>query len=133
MAIGWLTLLKAVPWADVAKKAPEVAESARKLWNTIAKKSPKPDLEVRAEHTVFTSSDQEIDWLKERLAATEAAYSDLQGQMLSSAELIKALAEQNTQLISRVELNRKHIIKLTILTIIIGLIAVYCFTLTFTI
>lgn len=133
MAIGWLALLKAVPWADVAKKAPEVAESARKLWNTIAKKSPKPDLEVRAEHTVFTSSDQEIDWLKERLAATEAAYSDLQGQMLSSAELIKALAEQNTQLISRVELNRKHIIKLTILTIIIGLIAVYCFTLTFTI
>lgn len=133
MAIGWLALLKAVPWADVAKKAPEVAESARKLWNTIAKKSPKPDLEVRAEHTVFTSSDQEIDWLKERLAATEAAYSDLQGQMLSSAELIKALAEQNTQLISRVELNRKHIIKLTILTIIIGLIAIYCFTLTFTI
>lgn len=133
MALGWLALLKAVPWADVAKKAPEVAESARKLWNTIAKKSPKPDLEVRAEHTVFTSNDQEIDWLKERLAATEAAYSDLQGQMLSSAELIKALAEQNTQLISRVELNRKHIIKLTILTIIIGLIAVYCFTLTFTI
>lgn len=133
MAIGWLALLKAVPWADVAKKAPEVAESARKLWNTIAKKSPKPDLKFRAEHTVFTSNDQEIDWLKERLAATEAAYSDLQGQMLSSAELIKALAEQNTHLISRVELNRKHIIKLTILTIIIGLIAVYCFTLTFTI
>ena len=110
MAIGWLALLKAVPWADVAKKAPEVAESARKLWNTIAKKSPKPNLEFRAEHTGFTSNDQEIDWLKERLAATDAAYSDLQGQMLSSAELIKALAEQNTHLISRVELNRKHII-----------------------
>lgn len=33
MAIGWLTILKSVPWAEVISNAPKVAEGARKLWN----------------------------------------------------------------------------------------------------
>ena len=129
MAIGWLAILTAVPWAEVVKKAPEVAESAKKLWNTLAKKYPKSESEVRTERTVFTSKDQEISWLKERLTATEAAQADLHDQMLTSSELIKALADHNTELIKRIELNRKHILKLTALAIFIGFIAVYCFIL----
>lgn len=129
MAIGWLRLLKAVPWVEVARKAPEVADSAKKLWNTIAKKYPKSELEVRSEHAGFSSEDQEISWLKERLTATEAAQADLHDQMLTSSELIKALADHNTELIKRIELNRKHILKLTALAIFIGFIAVYCFIL----
>ncbi len=129
MAIGWLTLLKAVPWVEVARKAPEVAESAKKLWNTIAKNSSKPEVEVQTETTLFTSEDQEINWLKERLTerltANEAAYADLHNQMLASAELIKALAEQNTQLINAVEVNRKRIIRLTVFITIVAIVAVY--------
>lgn len=125
MAIGWLTLLKAVPWLEVARKAPEVAESAKKLWNTIAKNASKPEVEVQTEATLFTSEDQEIQWLKERLTANEAAYSDLHNQMLASAELIKALAEQNAQLINAVELNRKRIVRLTVFITTIGIVAVY--------
>ena len=125
MAIGWLTLLKAVPWVEVARKAPEVAESAKKLWNTIAKNSSKPEIEVQTETTLFASEDQEIKWLKERLAANEAAYADLHNQMLASAELIKALAEQNTQLINAVELNRKRLVRLTVVTTMVAIAAVY--------
>lgn len=125
MAIGWLTLLKAVPWVEVARKAPEVAESAKKLWNTIAKNSSKPEIEVQTETTLFASEDQEINWLKERLAANEAAYADLHNQMLASAELIKALAEQNTQLINAVELNRKRLVRLTVVTTMVAIAAVY--------
>jgi hypothetical protein len=125
MAIGWLTLLKAVPWVEVARKAPEVAESAKKLWNTIAKNSSKPEIEVQTETTLFTSEDQEIKWLKDRLTANEAAYADLHNQMLASAELIKALADQNTQLIKAVELNRKRLLRLTVFTTIVGIVAVY--------
>ncbi len=125
MAIGWLTLLKAVPWVEVARKAPEVAESAKKLWNTIAKNSSKPEIEVKTETTLFASEDQEINWLKERLAANEAAYADLHNQMLASAELIKALAEQNTQLINAVELNRKRLVRLTVVTTMVAIAAVY--------
>lgn len=125
MAIGWLTLLKAVPWVEVARKAPEVAESAKKLWNTIAKNSSKSEIEVQTDTHSFTSEEQEMDWLKERLTANEAAYAEIHKQMLASAELIKALAEQNAQLINAVELNRKRFIRLTVFTIIIGITALY--------
>lgn len=125
MAIGWLTLLKAVPWAEVAKKAPEVAESAKKLWNTIAKKPSNPDIKVETENNLFSSQDQEVKWLKERLAANEAAYADLHNQILASAELIRVLADQNTQLINAVELNRKRLVRLAVLTIIVGIVVVY--------
>ncbi|HEY0841475.1 hypothetical protein [Methylotenera sp.] len=125
MAIGWLTLLKAVPWAEVAKKAPEVAESAKKLWNTIAKNPSNPDIKVETENHLFSSQDQEVKWLKERLAANEAAYADLHNQILASAELIRVLADQNTQLINAVELNRKRLVRLAVLTIIVGIVVVY--------
>ena len=124
MAIGWLAILTAVPWAEVVKKAPEVAESAKKLWNTLAKKYPKSKSEVRTERTVFTSKDQEISWLKDRLTAIETTNSELHNQMLTSAELIKALADQNTQLIKRVELNHLRILRLAAFTIFIGIVAV---------
>lgn len=109
----------------MARKAPEVAESAKKLWNTIAKNSSKSEIEVPAETHLFTSEEQEIDWLKQRLTANEAAYADLHKQMLASAELIKALAEQNAQLINAIELQRKRIIRLTVFTTIIGIISAY--------
>ena len=37
MAIGWLTILKSVPWTEVIKNAPKVAEGARKLWNAVGR------------------------------------------------------------------------------------------------
>jgi len=39
--------------------------------------------------------------------------------MLASAALIKTLAEQNAQLVQAVELNRKRVMKLTFITIIV--------------
>ena len=125
MAIGWLTLLKAVPWVEVARKAPEVAESAKKLWNTIAKNSAKTEVEVQSETNSFASDEHGTDWLKERLSAYEAAYADLHKQMLTSAELIKTLAEQNAQLINAIELQRKRLVRLTVFSVIIGIITAY--------
>lgn len=123
MAIGWLAILKAVPWAEVARKAPEIADSAKKLWSTVARKSPQPPLEMR---TVYASDEDEVSALKNRLAKVETANAEFHNQMLTTSELIKALAEQNTQLIDNVELNRKRITKLTYLIIVIGIIALYC-------
>jgi hypothetical protein len=123
MAIGWLALLKAVPWGDVARNAPVIAENAKKLWGSVARKSPKQELEV---HTVFNSEDQEINWLKEKLNTLEAANADLHNQMLTTSEIIKALADQNAQLIKSLELFRKRMLRLVAFTIITGMIAVYC-------
>ncbi|MGZ8270427.1 MAG: hypothetical protein ACXW1T_04540 [Methylophilus sp.] len=124
MALNWFALLKAVPWGEVARNAPVIAENAKKLWSTVSRKPPKQELDV---HTVFTSEDQEISWLKERLITIEAANTELHNQMLTTSELVKALADQNTQLINRIELNRLRIFRLAAITIAIGIIAVYCF------
>jgi hypothetical protein len=48
------------------------------------------------------------------IAALEAAVSELHRQMLASSELIKALAEQNGQLVARVEANRVRLIWLSL-------------------
>jgi hypothetical protein len=101
MAIGWLTVLQAVPWADVISNAPKVAESAKKLWNTVGKKSVTPvpaNAAANAELTPAALRDA-------RLAATEAAVAALHEQMIASSALIRDLAEQNAQLVRRVDAN----------------------------
>jgi len=38
MPVPWLTVLQNVPWSDVIKNAPKVADGARKLWQSVGKK-----------------------------------------------------------------------------------------------
>ena len=100
MAIGWLSVLKAVPWTEVIANAPKVADGAKKLWNSVGKKAPQPAPDA------VPPSEPDADTLGEletRLAAMEAAASELHAQMLASSEVIHSLAEQNTQLISGVQ------------------------------
>ena len=44
MAINWMTLLAAVPWTEVIKNAPKVADSAKKLWHTVGGKDGKAEV-----------------------------------------------------------------------------------------
>ena len=104
MAIGWLTVLKMVPWTDVISNAPKVADGAKKLWGSVGKKPaeaavPPIDAGVPPEAP-------SVIRLAARVAVLEAASRELHSQMLASSELITTLAEQNTQLIQRVERNR---------------------------
>lgn len=106
MAIGWISLLSAVPWKDVISTAPAIADGAKKLWNTVTKKVPlenSPTIEI----PVTASTDLEtISKILLKLNSLEATVTDLHKQMLASSELIQALANQNTELIKRVEANR---------------------------
>lgn len=101
MAIGWLSVLKAVPWTEVITNAPKVADGAKKLWNSVGKKATPPT--GAAPSCAPDTGATQISELEARLAAMEAAASELHAQMLASSEVIKALAEQNAQLISGVE------------------------------
>lgn len=123
MAISWLAVLQSVPWADVMKNAPMVADGAKKLWNAIARKSPAPEMEAPTGQPDLPPEAQAIATLQARLAVVEAASADLHDQMLASSELIKALAEQNTQLIKRIETNRVRLLWLAAATVIIGIVA----------
>jgi uncharacterized membrane protein len=56
------------------------------------------------------------------LGALEVTVTELHQQMRESSELIKALADQNTQLIQRVEVNRRCIWGLVGLLLILGIV-----------
>ncbi|TRZ63918.1 MAG: hypothetical protein D4S02_11705 [Rhodocyclaceae bacterium] len=124
MAIGWLTILKSVPWVDVVSNAPKVADGAKKLWKAIAKQPPAADAATAVEQPALSPDAQSVAEFQRRLTAAEAAAADLHAQMLASSELIKTLAEQNTQLIRHMEHYRIRTLWLTAATIIIGIVAV---------
>ena len=105
MAIGWLAVLKMVPWGDVIDSAPKVAQGAKKLWSTVGKKpvvAPPGGPDTPAESTPTLAA------LQAQVAQLQVAAADLHQQMLDSSALIGSLAEQNTQLIARVEVLRQR-------------------------
>ncbi|ACB36414.1 conserved hypothetical protein [Leptothrix cholodnii SP-6] len=125
MAIAWLTVLKAVPWVDVISNAPKVADGAKKLWGSVARKAPPATAD--AGHTAGLPAGHKVASLAElemRLASAESAAADLHQQMLVSSELIQQLAEQNAQLIARIDANRVRVRWLTGVTVALGVVAV---------
>src|SRR5574337_1797493 len=111
MALGWLSALKTVPWGDVISAAPAVVDGAKKLWNSVARKPPPPALQSGSAHASAPAS-ASPDALRARIAALEVTVGGLHQQMVDSSKLIQALAEQNAQLIARIEMIQKRIQRL---------------------
>ena len=124
MAIGWLAVLQLVPWADVIRNAPKVADEAKKLWSAVKKKPEATKSPSTNVHSAHLPEEQSFASLQAQITALEATASDLQDQMLASSELIQALADQNTQLIKRIEANRIRILWLAGAVVVLGIIAV---------
>ncbi len=114
MAAGWFTVLKAVPWSDVISAAPQVAGGARKLWDAVARKAPGSP---KAEAAYVEPQEQpgELGAVMHRLDKSEAQLVDLHGQMLTASEIIASLADQNGQLIARLDAMRSRMMWLGIL------------------
>ena len=128
MAIGWIRLIRSVPWDKVVRKAPEIADLAKKLWNTTYNKSPTTEIDVSASQSVssqpsYFTDDQRIALLEEKLTVMEATSARQHQQLMESLELITGLAEQNTQLIKTIEINRVRLLRLTAFTVLIGIVA----------
>ncbi len=116
MAIGWLTVLKMVPWGDVIENAPKVATGAKKLWQTVGRK-PVAAAPVAPAHEVLRAESPAVAALQRDVVELQTAVADLHQQMLDSSALIQSLADQNTQLIKRVEVNRVRLLWLTALAL----------------
>ena len=110
MATGWISLLKTVPWIDVIKSAPAVAEGAKKLWRTVAQK---PGAGATPASRTLVPKIETLAQAQARLMALESTVAELHTQMLASSELIQALADQNTALVKRVEVHRKRLLWLS--------------------
>lgn len=123
MAIGWLAVLKSVPWSEVINNAPKVVDGAKTLWNAVAGKSSQPEVSDASTEPVVSLKSQSLAVLEARAITLEAAVSDLHGQMLASSELIKDLADQNAQLIQRIETNRLRLLWLSAATAVMAIAA----------
>ena len=110
MAIDWRTVIVAVPWHELIRNAPRIAEGARKLWGTARTRTPSEARdEVLAAVPVSPSDPDAIIKLQARIAATEGMVSELHGQIVASARLITDLADQNTQLIRQTAVQKRQI------------------------
>lgn len=123
MAIGWISLLKTVPWADVISSAPTVADGAKKLWRAVGKKSAPAGASAQDASDTLAPEVETLAQAHARLAALETTVSELHQQMLDSSALIKALAEQNTELVQRVEANRIRLLWLSVSVLVAGALA----------
>jgi len=114
MALSWLAVLQSVPWSEVIKNAPKVAEGAKNLFDTVARRGRKTEATAAqasanaepAAGVPLSAEAQAIAALETRMAAMDTAVAELNAQLLASSQVIKDLAEQNTQLIQRIEANR---------------------------
>ena len=109
MAIGWLTALKAVPWADVVQAAPHIVQGARKLF-TAAKSARGPGVGDETDQAGSAEGSRSPDGRFGRLGAH---IETLQAEQRASAELIRSLAEQNASIVAALDLLRKRIRILT--------------------
>ncbi|MEW6759936.1 MAG: hypothetical protein AB1437_03860 [Pseudomonadota bacterium] len=119
MATGWWSVLKTVPWSEVINAAPQVATGARRLWDTVARKSstaPGPAMEAQPEEDVFGT-------LVLRVEKNEANLAELRTQMLQASEIIANLADQNAQLIAKMELARTRLLWLGMATGVSSILA----------
>ena len=123
MPISWLAILKIVPWGDVISNAPKVADGAKKLWKSVAKKQPAAELQTASEQLTPLPEAQSITLLQTKLAAVEAEVSELHSQMLESSKLLNALADQNTQLIKRLAINRIRVLWLAGAVVVLGVVS----------
>lgn len=110
MALSWLTVLQNVPWSDVVRNAPAVADGAKKLWKSVARTATSAVTEEAAVADPAAHDADALSVMESRVAALERSVADLRQEMLASSEVIKALADQNTQLIHRVETMRVRIL-----------------------
>lgn len=109
MATGWWSVLKTVPWSEVISAAPQVATGARRLWDTVARKSagaagtmPDPLTQEDDAHEDFFGT------LVMRVERNELSLADLRAQMLQASEIIANMADQNAQLIAKMDAARKR-------------------------
>ncbi len=121
MATGLFSVLRLVPWGEVIRNAPKVAEGAKGLWDKVSGRpvSPPPPVDDKVQGQLQAEA-HAIAKLRAELQATETAVSELQAQMLAATELINDLADQNAQLVQGVDTLRRRLAWLAGALVLLG-------------
>jgi TolA-binding protein len=123
MAIGWLTVLQSVPWSEVVRNAPKVAAGAKKLWGSVANKEGVDHAADLEEQSRQPPEHLTLGNLQSQIATLQSVVGELQHQLSESTRLITSLAEQNAQLIQRIDAMRKRIARFGAALVLVGVAA----------
>lgn len=125
MAIGWLKVIQSVPWSDVISNAPKVADGAKGLWDRMSKKVA-ADTEASDDvASTQTAPTHTLEQLQAELAALRSSHLQLETQMLGATELINSLAQQNQDLVQRVDRLQSQM-RWLFVKILVSLVVVGC-------
>ena len=125
MAAGWWTVLRTVPWSEVISASPQVANGARRLWDTVNRnKQGMPDGPMGMAPEMPGQEEDVFDILINRVERNDAEVTDLRNQMRSASELIANLADQNAQLIAKMDVQRQKMTWLAVTAGLSGLLSV---------
>ena len=98
MPIPWSTLIKVIPWTELVTAAPKIVEQARRIAaaarRSRAEAAPAPAPAAPAEPGVT---------LETRVARLESQIVAMSEEEVSSAELLKSLADQNAQIVAALQ------------------------------
>ena len=103
MPVPWLMALKVIPWGDVIEHAPAVLKAARKLMD---RQSADPGPDSGASADLVAQPLPTLGELQKRLIAAQVQIDRHTQTQVQLTETLAALAEQNAQLVSAVELLR---------------------------
>lgn len=109
----WVSLLKKVPWNQVINNAPLLVDGAKKLWKSVNNKNTDEE-QIPAKTNILTSGG-------DKLKALDDTVKELKSQLFDSSALIKALADQNVELVKNLENQRKITLALSIITALMSL------------
>lgn len=125
MAAGWWTVLRTVPWSDVISAAPQVANGARRLWDTVNRnRQGMPDGPMGMAPEMAGQEDDVFDVLIRSVERNDAEITDLRNQMRSASEIIANLADQNAQLIAKIDAQRQKMTWMGATAALSGLLSV---------
>ena len=123
MPVPWPAILKAIPWGEVAAAAPKVLDQAKKL--VAATRRTDSGSSAGAEAPVpAQASDRTLPEIEARLSSVEGKIEDMAREALSSAELMRSLAEQNAQLVQAVQILSSKVRRLNLIVIALSCIVI---------
>ena len=94
-----------------------MAEGAKKLWKSVSGKSAETPAPRGASQVPASAEALSPVAMEARIRELEGVVGELHTQMVASSELMKQLAEQNTQLVQRIEANRVRTLWLAALSV----------------
>jgi hypothetical protein len=105
MPFNWIAAFRIIPWTDVIAAAPALARTARELWRGMSKSrtiEPGPSGNGQGSGSVGGTPPT----VEEELRSLRAELAETRTQLLSSSEVLRALAEQDEKLIAAIDVLR---------------------------